>query len=106
MLAPWNLEAPVKDHRPCWQFVAVRLNGHHSFFAEVKTLVAMIEEQHNAGAAAFHILFVDGGLFKLLIKDESLHWQDAIKGYLRYIAGKVVQITYSVRFTAEFLQSI
>ena len=34
---------------------------------------AMIEEQPNAGAADFHIVFMDGSPFKLLAKDESLH---------------------------------
>ena len=52
--------------------LVVHLNGHHSF-AEVRNLVAMIEEQNTAGAVEFHVLFVDGSLLELLAKDESLH---------------------------------
>ena len=48
--------------------VVLHLDGRHSFFTEVGTLVAMIEEQPNAGAADFHILFMDGNLFELLAK--------------------------------------
>jgi len=68
--------------------------------------VAMVEEQHTAAAGDFHILFVDGSLFGLLTGNESRHWQDAIRGYLQYAAGKVVQITYGIRFRADFLQGI
>jgi hypothetical protein len=66
----------------------------------------MVEEQHTITARDFHILFVDGSLFSLLTGNKSRHWQDAIKGYLQYAAGKVVQITYSIRFRADFLQGI
>jgi hypothetical protein len=45
-------------------------------------------EQPNAGAANFHILFVDGRLFELLAKNESLYWQAVIKGYIRFCGWK------------------
>jgi ATP-dependent DNA ligase len=106
VLAPRIREASAKGNEPCWHVVVVRLDGHHSFFAEIRTLVAKVEEQHNAAAGDFHILFVDGSLFELLARDESRHWQGAIRGYLRYAAGKVVEITYGVRFSADFLQGI
>ena len=68
--------------------------------------MTMIEEQHTVTVGDFHILFVDGSLFGLLTGNESRHWQDAIRGYLQYVAGKVVQISYGVRFRADFLQGI
>ena len=68
--------------------------------------MAIIEEQYTARARDFHILFVDGSLFGLLTGDESQRWQDAIRGYVQYVAGKVVQIAYDIRFRADFLQGI
>lgn len=59
-----------------------------------------------AAAGDFHILFVDGSLFGLLTGNESRHWQDEIRGYLQYAAGKVVRIAYGIRFHADFLQGI
>lgn len=94
-----------KGRKSYWHGIVVRLDGHHSF-AEVETLVAMIEEHRNAAAGDFHILLVDGSLFELLTTDESQNWQDAVRGYLRYAAGRVIQTTYGVRFGADFLQSI
>lgn len=84
----------------------VRLEGYQSLFAEVQTLVAMVEEQHTAATGDFHILFVDGSLFDLLTGNESQHWRDTIRDYLRYAAGKVVQITDSIRFRTDLLQGI
>ncbi|ERF69377.1 hypothetical protein EPUS_08649 [Endocarpon pusillum Z07020] len=107
VLAPQTQEVSEKDKRSCWHVVVVRLERYQSFFIEVQTLVTMIEEeQHTAAAKDFHILFVDGSLFGLLMGNESRHWQDAIRGYLQYRAGQVVQITYGVRFGADFLQGI
>lgn len=67
MLALWIHEVSAERNTPCWRVVVVvvHLDGHHSF-AEVRTLVATIEERHHAGATDFHILFVDGILFHLL----------------------------------------
>jgi ATP dependent DNA ligase domain len=106
VLAPRLREASGKGRKPYWHGVVVRLDGHHSFFAEVETLVAMVEEHHNAAAGDFHILLVDGSLFELLTTDESQNWQGAVRGYLRCAAGRVIQTTYGVRFGADFLQSI
>jgi hypothetical protein len=106
VLAPRLREASEKGRKPYWHGVVVRLDGHHSFFAEVETLVAKVEEHHNAAAGDFHILLVDGSLFGLLTTDESQDWQGAVRGYLRYAAGRVIQTTYGVRFGADFLQSI
>ena len=89
----------------CWHVVVVHLDGHHSFLAHIEALVALIE-QILAGAAAFHMLFVGGSLFEMLAKDETSHWHAAIKGYLRYAAGKVIQIIYGARFAADFFWSI
>lgn len=58
----------------------LHLEGYQLLFAEIQTLVAMIEEQHTVVARDFHILFVDGSLFSLLMGNESRHWQDAIRG--------------------------
>lgn len=63
-------------------------------------------EQDTACVADFHTLFVDGSLFELLAKDESLLWQAAIKAYMRYAAGKVVLIIYGARFAADFLRYV
>ena len=95
----------MRGNRPCWHVIVVQLNGYHSFYTEVEALLEMID-QPNAGAVDFHILFVDERLFELLAKDESLQWQAAIKGYVRFAAGKVVEIIYGARFAADFLRSI
>ena len=63
----------------------------------------MVEEQYTVAAEDFHILFVNGSLFDLLTSNESRYWQDAIRGYLQYATGKVVQITYDIRFRTDFL---
>ena len=84
----------------------VRLDGHHSLFAEVETLVTMVEKQHSTVAEDFHILLVDESLFKLLTTNESQNWQGAVRGYLQYAPGRVIQTTYDVNFSADFLQSI
>jgi hypothetical protein len=68
--------------------------------------MAIVEEQHTTAAGDFHILFVNGSLFGLLTGNESRQWRDTIRGYLQYAAGKVVQITYGIRFHADFLQGI
>jgi hypothetical protein len=94
-------EASLGRNRPCWHVVVVQLDGHHSFLANVEALVALIE-QINASAADFHMLFVGRSLFEMLAKDETSHWHAAIKGYLRYTAGKVIQIIYGARFVANF----
>ena len=106
VLAPRTREGPGKDTRPYWHVVVVRLKGHQSFFAEVQTLVTMVERHHAAAVGDFHILFVDRSLFGLLTGDGSRHWQDAIRAYLRYAGGKVVRITYGLRFSADFIQGI
>ena len=68
--------------------------------------MTMIEKQHTVAVGDFHILFVNESLFGLLTNDESRRWEDAIRGYLQYATGKVVQITYGIRFRTDFLQGI
>jgi hypothetical protein len=68
--------------------------------------VAMIGEQHTAAAEDIKILFADDDLFQQLAADENRRWQDAIRGYLRFAAGKVVEIIYDVRFDVDFLCDI
>ena len=53
--------------------VVIRLEGYQSLFAEVQTLVAMLEERHTASAGAFHILLVDGSLLDSLAGNENRH---------------------------------
>ena len=98
-------EGSVKSNRPYWHVIIVQLDGHHSFLAEVEALAAMTQ-QIKIYAADFHMLFVDGDLFGSLAKDEDLQWPASIKGYVRFAAGKVVEIIYGARFSAGFLRSI
>jgi hypothetical protein len=65
VLAPRTRKVSEKDKRSCWHVVMVRLEGYQSLFAEVQTLVAMVED-HTAAAGDFHSLFVGGSLFGLL----------------------------------------
>jgi hypothetical protein len=99
-------EESGRDRKSCWHVVMVRLEEYQSFSAQVQTLVAMVEKQHNAAPGDFHILFADGCLFQLLAGDDDRQWQDTMRAYLRFAARKVVEIIYGVRFRADFLQGI
>lgn len=80
VLPPRTREASEKDNKVCWHVVIARFGGHHSFYAEVETLLALIEGQHRVTPGDFHVLFVDERLLYLLATDESRHWQDTVKG--------------------------
>lgn len=84
----------------------VYLERYQLLFIEIQILMAIIEKQYTAVTGDFHILFVDGSLFGLLTDNENRYWQDAIRDYLQYAAGKVVQIIYGIRFRVDFLQGI
>lgn len=68
--------------------------------------MAMVEEQHSVAAGDIHILFADGRLLQLLAGNTDPPWQDAIRGYLRYSEGKIVHLTYGLRFHADFFQGV
>lgn len=59
VLAPWIHEASAEGNRPYWPVVVVvlHLDGHHFFCAKVRTLLAMVEEKHNAGDADLRMLW-------------------------------------------------
>jgi hypothetical protein len=95
-----------RDKRAYWHVVVAHLERYQSFSAEVQALEGVMEKQHAVAAGDFHILFADASLFQSLLGDDDRSWQGAIKAYLRYEAGKVVQVTYGVRFRTDFLQGI